>query len=37
MAAKHDKVHLLPEKHNELQRLESAGKAAAYKRTRAQI
>ena len=37
MPAKHYKVHLLPEERDELQRLVSTGKAAAYKRTRAQI
>ena len=37
MPAKHYKVNLLPEERDELQRLVSTGKAAAYKRTRAQI
>jgi hypothetical protein len=37
MPAKHYKVNLLPEEREELQRLVSTGKAAAYKRTRAQI
>lgn len=37
MPAKHYKVKLLPEEREELQRLVSTGKAAAYKRTRAQI
>ena len=37
MPAKHYKVKLLPEERDELQRLVSTGKAAAYKRTRAQI
>lgn len=37
MPAKHYKVHLLPEERDELQRLVSTGKAAAYKRTRAQL
>jgi hypothetical protein len=37
MPAKHDKVNLLPEERDELQRLVATGKAAAYKRTRAQL
>ena len=37
MPAKHYKVNLLLEERDELQRLVSTGKAAAYKRTRAQI
>ena len=37
MPAKHYKVNLLPEERDELQRLVSTGKAAAYKRTRAQL
>jgi hypothetical protein len=37
MPAKHYKVNLLPEERDELQSLVSTGKAAAYKRTRAQI
>ena len=37
MPAKHYKVNLLPEEREELQSLVSTGKAAAYKRTRAQI
>ena len=37
MPAKHYKVNLNPEERDELQRLVSTGKAAAYKRTRAQI
>lgn len=37
MPAKRYKVHLLPEERDNLQRLVSTGKAAAYKRTRAQI
>jgi hypothetical protein len=37
MPAKHDKVNLRSEEHEALQRLVSTGKAAAYKRTRAQI
>jgi len=37
MPAKHYKVNLLPEDRDELQSLVSTGKAAAYKRTRAQI
>ena len=37
MPAKRSKVNLLPEERNELQSLVSTGKAAAYKRTRAQI
>jgi hypothetical protein len=37
MPGKRYKVHLLPDEHDELQRLVSTGKAAAYKRRRAQI
>ena len=37
MPAKHYKVNLLPKERGELQSLVSTGKAAAYKRTRAQI
>jgi transposase len=37
MPAKHYKVNLLPEERDELQSLVSTGKAATYKRTRAQI
>jgi hypothetical protein len=37
MPAKRSKVHVLPEERDHLQRLVSTGKAAAYKRTRAQI
>src|SRR5688500_13483934 len=37
MPAKHYKVNLVLEERDELQRLVSTGKAAAYKRTRAQI
>jgi hypothetical protein len=37
MPAKHYKVNLFLEERDELQRLVSTGKAAAYKRTRAQI
>ena len=37
MPAKHYKVNLLPEERADLQSLVSTGKAAAYKRTRAQI
>jgi transposase len=37
MPAKHYKVKLLSEERDELQRLVSTGKAAAYKRTRGQI
>lgn len=37
MPAKHYKVNLLPEERDELHRLVSTGKAAAYKRIRAQI
>lgn len=37
MPAKHYKINLLPEERDELQRLVSTGKAAAYKRTRAQL
>lgn len=37
MPAKHYKVNLLPEERNDLQSLVSTGKAAAYKRTRAQL
>ncbi len=37
MPGKHYKVNLCPEERAELQRLVSTGKAAAYKRTRAQL